>query len=382
MTRANTDGVSMAGWTRTAFTRLLGLRYPIVQGPFGGGLSTTELVGAVSSAGGLGSFGANLLQPGELDATITELEQSVDGSFAVNLWIPTKDQPTRIDEGVRRAGLDLLRDWYAELGVADPELSGDPLLPDYDQQVGVLLERRPPVFSFVFGIPSAAVLRECRLRAIVTVGAATNLDEGLALEAAGVDVVVASGIEAGGHRPSFLGRASDSLSTGPLTAQLSYKLGVPVVAAGGIADGRGIASAIALGAAGVQLGTAFLATDESGVPEGHRDALLNERARFTTLTRAISGRLARSVRTEFVDSLAGKDREIPDYPQQLWLTAPLRAHGAAAGNAEVLSLWAGQGASLLRERTSASVLMERLVEDTGRVLTDLAALSASSASVS
>jgi nitronate monooxygenase len=350
---------------------LFNTQYPIVQGPFGGGVSTVALAAAVSNAGGLGSFGAHHLQPDQLDATLSALDAATALPFAVNLWVPTDDQPPGIDEETFNIGMARLRPWYDALGATQPEYSQQ-ALPDFDEQVEVVLARRPRVFSFVFGIPSAKVLRECRRLGIVTVGAATNLDEGRALQAASVDTVVASGIEAGGHRPSFLRPAEESVSTGPLTAQLTRELKVPVIAAGGIADGRGIASAFALGAEGVQVGTAFLATEQSAASEVHRQVLRSDRARYTMLTRAFSGRHGRGVRNDFLDAFADTNA-IPPYPQQLWLTAPLRAAGTQQANPEVLFLYAGQGAPLLRpEHTDAGQLLRFLVADTSRVLARLA----------
>jgi nitronate monooxygenase len=366
--------MSMTAWSTTRFSDLVGLHYPIVQGPFGGGLSTVELTAAVSNAGGLGSFGGNHLQPDELDATIRTLEAASSNPFAVNLWVPIPGQPSGIDEQTFLAGLARLRPWYDALDLPAPEYRPQSL-PDFDKQVEVVLERRPRVFSFVFGVPSADILNECRRRGILTVGAATNIDEGRALEAAGVDAVLASGTEAGGHRPSFLRPAEESVATGPLTAMLSAMLRVPVVAAGGIADGRGIASALALGADGAQLGTAFLATEQSAAPAVHRRTLSDPRARYTILTRAFSGRLGRGIRNAFLDALAADDAaDIPPYPQQLWLTAALRAAGARTDNPEVLFLYAGQATPLLhKEHTDAASLVQFLVDDTDRVLAGLSA---------
>ncbi|MFI2349606.1 NAD(P)H-dependent flavin oxidoreductase [Streptomyces sp. NPDC019443] len=362
----------MTSWASTRISELFDAQYPIVQGPFGGGVSTVALATAVSNAGGLGSFGGHHLQPHQLDATVGALAAATGRPFAVNLWVPTADQPRGIDEETFRTGLARLRPWYDALGVDLPEYRPQ-TLPDFDEQVEVVLERRPRVFSFVFGIPSPRVLAECRRRGIVTVGAATNLDEGRALEAGGVDVVVASGNEAGGHRPSFLRPAEESVATGPLTAQLSSELRVPVIAAGGIADGRGIAAAFALGAEGAQLGTAFLATEQSAAPAVHREVLHTDRARYTMLTHAFSGRHGRGIRNDFLDALATDPADIPPYPQQLWLTAPLRAAGTERANPEVLFLYAGQGAPLLdKAHTDAGELVRFLVTDTDRVFARLA----------
>ncbi|NRQ39731.1 nitronate monooxygenase [Nonomuraea sp. NN258] len=366
----------MTDWTRTRVSGLFGTRYPIVQGPFGGGVSTVALTAAVSAAGGLGSYGGHHLPADELDTTLKNLRAATDQPFAVNLWVPTEGQPTGIDEDTFRAGMARLRPWYDALELPQPDYTPQSL-PDFGEQVDVVLEHRPAVFSFVFGLPGPRVLAECRRRGIVTVGAATNLDEGRALADARVDVVVASGVEAGGHRPSFLRPAEESVATGPLTAQLAGTLRVPVIAAGGIADGRGIAAAFALGAEGAQVGTAFLATEQSGALEVHKRELHGDRARYTLLTRAFSGRHGRGIRNAFLDAFADDPfpglGPIPPYPQQLWLTAPLRAAGV---DPEVLFLYAGQGAPLLHPaRTDAGDLLRFLAEDTDRVLARLATLS-------
>jgi nitronate monooxygenase len=173
------------------------------------------------------------------------------------------------------------------------------------------------VFSFVFGIPSAAILEECRKLNIKTVGAATTLDEALALEAAGVDMIIASGFEAGGHRPSFLAPAEESITgTFVLLQIIKEKVKTPVIAAGGIATGRGIAAALTLGADAVQVGTAFLACDESGALPIHRQMLFSNAAKYTTLSRAFTGRLGRGITSRIAKDLAGKEKQFLPFPLQ------------------------------------------------------------------
>lgn len=356
----------MADWTRTALTRDLGIDYPLVQGPFGGGTSTVALAAAVSQAGGLGSYGANHLHPEELDRTLTALAAATSRPFNVNLWVPLPGEPRTLTAAAHTRGAAALAPWFERLGVDLPTHT-PPRPPVFEEQVEVLLAHRPAVFSFVFGIPNPAILAQCARLGIYTIGAATHLDEAVALQEAGVDAVVASGYEAGGHRPAFLRPATDTVATGPLTAQLTRALSLPVIAAGGIADGRGIASALLLGAAGVQLGTAFLATEQSGAPAAHKQVLRSPRARHTTLTRAFSGRLARGVRNDFLDAHEG-DTTTPPYPQQLWLTAPLKAAAARLGDPEALALWSGQSASLVPGHTDAGQMLRHLAEDTTQVV--------------
>lgn len=349
--------------SKTEAVRRLGIRYPIIQGPFGGGLSTTRLASTVSNLGGLGSFGAHMLPAGDIGGLVAELRAKTGSPFAVNLWVSDHDMGgLDLDEASFDRGWRLFEPYFRELGVARPErmTRGHP---DFDEQVDALLEARPPVFSFVFGIPSAAVLAECRRRGIVTLGAATSIAEAQALEAAGVDLMVATGAEAGGHRPSFLASAEASLmGTLPLVQLVSRRVGVPVVAAGGVADARGVRAAFALGAQAVQIGTAFLACEESGTTDAHRDLLFSERAEQTTLTRAFTGRLARGLRNRWTDELATRSAELPPFPITSWFVSKLRPAAVAAGRTDLVSLWSGQIAPDLRHRTATDLMRSLLAE--------------------
>ena len=227
----------------------LGVEVPILQGPFGGGSSTPELVAAVSNAGGLGGFGAVGLAPDDILRTIQEPRARTAKPFAINLWVPIAGEDDReIPDAVIARAIARLRPHLRELGVPEPPRP-DRFVPAFDAQVDTLLDARPPVFSFVMGIPDPGILRDARTRGIVTVGTATTVDEAVAIADAGVDLVVASGSDAGGRRQSFLRPADVSLTgTMSLVPQIASAVGIPVVAAGGIADGRGIAAALALGA--------------------------------------------------------------------------------------------------------------------------------------
>jgi nitronate monooxygenase len=339
----------------------LGITQPIVQGPFGGGLSTTRLAATVSELGGLGSYGAHHLAPEEIGRVAAELRALTSRPFAMNLWVSDHDDgglalDAREFERVTR----LFEPWYRELGIEPPAMParyGE----RYDEQVDALLEARPPVFSFVFGVPARAVLAECRRRGIATVGAATSVAEARLLEASGVDVIVATGFEAGGHRPSFLARAEDALmGTFALTQLVAARVETPVVAAGGVADRRGVRAAFALGAEGVQVGTAFLACEESGATDEHRDVLFGEEAFATTLTRAFTGRLARGVRNRWTDEMGARTAELPPFPIQSWFAGRMRAPARVARRTDVVALWSGQIAPNLRHRTAAALWDELL----------------------
>jgi nitronate monooxygenase len=351
-------------WNETRLAEQLGVRYPIIQGPFGGGASSVELTTTVSDAGGLGSYGAESVQPEKIGSLVTEIRSKTGKPFAVNLWIPTRE-PTSVDRDALLKGGSAFDKYFREHGIELPP-PPEQVIPDYADQVRALLDAAPPVFSFVYGAPELEIIRECRRRAIFTVGTATTVQEGVFLEEAGVDCIVATGIEAGGHRPSFLRSAEISL-TGmvSLVPQLVDRVKVPVIAAGGIADGRGIRAAMALGAEGVQIGTAFLACDESAASPEHRRELFGPSRSDTILTRVFTGRLARSIRNRLTDEMAKREDELAPYPAQIWLASLLKASALERGDSSLISLWAGQSASLVRHR-KANELMEELVREAVR----------------
>ncbi len=339
----------------------LGVRYPIIQGPFGGGLSTPALTAAVAELGGLGSYGAHVLSPAEILAVAAQIRRLSDRPFALNLWISDHD-PGGLDLDPKR--FQRLAERYApyfeQLGLPPPS-APTWLTHRYEDQVQALLEARPPVFSFVFGIPAPAILAECRRRDIVTIGAATSIAEALALDDAGVDLIIASGFEAGGHRPAFLAPAERSLiGTLALVPLISDRVRAAVIAAGGIVDGRGVRAALSLGAQAAQLGTAFLACEESGAEAAHRELLFDPKAQDTVLTRAFTGRLARGIRNRWTDDIDADVRALPPFPLQSWFVAQLKHAAFVAGRTDLVPLWCGQGAPNLRHRRCAD-LMQALI---------------------
>lgn len=337
------------------FLSRVGLVHPIVQGPFGGGYSSAALVAAVSNAGGLGSFGVHHLRPEAILQTAAAIRALTTKPFALNIWLSNHD-PGGADpapEALRRVH-DRLRPHYDELGLEAVEPPRRPI-PDVDAQARAVVEARPAVLSVVFGVPSPDLVAACRERDIVIVGAATTVDEARVLEAAGVDAIVASGFEAGGHRPSFLAPAEDSLhGTMALVPLVAQAVRVPVIAAGGIADARGVAAARALGADAVQIGTAFLACEESAAPAIHRKQLFDAHGSGTVLSRVYTGRLARGLRNRLHDDLRNAER-LP-YPAQSWLIGGLRDAALAQRRSDLISLWAGQAAGLLTHRRAADLM--------------------------
>lgn len=335
---------------------LLGLDVPIVLGPFGG-MSSVALTAAVSDAGGLGSYGLYGYSAERIAETAQHLRSATDRPFALNLWIPTGDEaePDDVDLG---PALRAVAPLYDELGIEAPAGRPDRFLPAIDEQLDAVLAARPAVLSCVFGMPAAAVVAEAQARGIRVVGAATTPAEAVAVAAAGADAVVASGFEAGGHRVSFLQPAERSLvGTLALVPQVVDAVDIPVIAAGGIADRRGVAAAFALGASGVQVGTAFLRTRQSAASAAHRDALARLTADGTVLTRAVTGRLARGIRNRLIDHIEEVGAVAP-FPAQSWVVGALRAEANRRGDGDLQSLWAGQAAALARFDDAADVFAE------------------------
>jgi nitronate monooxygenase len=359
-------------WKHNRLTQRLGLDVPIVQGPFGGGLSSVRLLKAVSDAGGLGSFGAHHLTPDQIHALVREARAATARPFAINLWVSDHDAGgLDVPRDSYERALASLRPIYRELGAAEPSYP-PPRGPRYTEQVAALLDARPPVFSFVYGLPDAATLAACRERGIATIGTATTVEEAVALDRGGVDFIVATGMEAGGHRVSFLAAAEESLQgLVSLVPQVVDAVSVPVIAAGGLADGRGIAAALALGAEGVQIGTAFLACDESEAALLHKQRLLDGLPKPTMLTRAFTGRLARGLANELLRRASAPGTVHAAYPAQSALLQPIRAAAITGGDPEYVPMWSGQSASLLRQRHAAE-LLRSLVSDTERRFADLA----------
>ncbi|MGW8764040.1 NAD(P)H-dependent flavin oxidoreductase [Streptomyces sp. NPDC055815] len=346
------------------FGELVGIRLPVVQGPFGGGLSSVELAAAVSEGGGLGSYGAHIHTPEEITALVAKLRAATGRPFAVNLWVPQEGEAEarQAPASALAEHIERLRPYYEELGVRAPSAEDVRAWPDFDAQLDALIAAAPPVISLVMGLPPRRLVTEAGRRGIVVVGTATTVEEAVALEAAGVDAIVASGSDAGGHRGAFLRPVRESLvGTFSLIPQVADAVSVPVVAAGGIADGRGVAAALALGADAVQVGTGFLAARESGASEAHRRILGTPQARTTVLTRLFSGRTARGIPNGFVRDMAAHEERVPPYPVQNALMGPVRRAAAEQGRPEYVNLWAGQAAALAQEAPRAAAYLSALV---------------------
>lgn len=350
------------GWKNTRITHLLNISYPILQGPFGGGLSSAELVAEVSNAGGLGGYGAYQLEPESIRETITDIRKLTGGSFNMNLWVNDQDELSESELLQRKmASLVHLEPYFEEVGLAIPPF---PLIVQqkrFEKQVEVLLEMNVPVASFVFGIPDSYLLKEFKKRGIITIGAATTLEEGLALDKTEMDLIVASGMEAGGHRPAFIRPAEESLTgTFVLTQQLAKHTQKPIISAGGIANSQGIKAALTLGAQAVQIGTAFLACEESGANANYRSVIFSEAAKQTILTRAFTGRLGRGTASTIAAALKETNAVLPFPLQQEWLK-DFRREAVNQRKNEMITFWMGQIATEVKP-LKARDLMQSLVK--------------------
>jgi nitronate monooxygenase len=338
--------------------RLSFLDLPIVLAPIAGA-ATVELVAAVSEAGGFGILPCAYAAPEQIVRDVDALRALTKRPFGVNLFVEAL--PYARDEARIVAAHAALRSYRAELGILHPATPAAP--PErYREQIEAVLAVRPAAFTFTFGIPAAAALARFRDAGILTLGTATTVAEARALAAAGVDGIFAQGSEAGAHRGTFLGAVEDSLvGTLALVPQVVDATRLPVIAAGGIGDGRGVAAVLALGAEAAALGTSFLLADESGIAPAYRAALASARAERTTLTRVFSGRAARGIPNRATGELRDPE-DIAPYPFQNALTRDVRNAAAAQGNAEFLSLWAGQAAALARPGPAAEIVARLMRE--------------------
>jgi nitronate monooxygenase len=351
------------------FLRRLQLAHPIIQAPLAGGGDTPELVAAVCNAGALGFIGAAYLTPQQIAETAATVRSMTKRAFGINLFAPLPEPSLPASA---EAALARVAPYFRELGLPSPSLPSKPTH-IFADQLAAALECGASAFSFTFGILPAELMRAIKQRSMFLLGTATTVSEAIELEKAGADAIVAQGSEAGGHRGTFGGDFhSCMIGTISLVPQVVDAVHVPVIASGGIMDGRGIAAALALGASAVQMGTAFLTCDEAGTSLAYREAILHAREDQTCITRAFSGRPARGIANRFASEMESTDSEgaILPFPLQNALTRPLRTAAAKQGRAEFLSLWAGQGIRLARRQCAAD-LIARVARETDEVLSKL-----------
>ena len=337
---------------------LLGVAIPVIQAPMAG-VQGSELTIAVSNAGGLGSLPCAMLAPEDLQKELATIGEQTDRPYNVNFFC---HQQAQVDSQQDSAWQASLAPYYQELGLSAEAFSGVGRKPFDSDIVDLLAEFRPPVVSFHFGLPSPELLARVRSWGSKVLSSATTIEEAIWLEANGADAVIAQGLEAGGHRGMFL---SDNIATQvgtlSLVPQVVEAIDIPVIAAGGIADARGVAAVMALGAAGAQVGTAYLLCPEAATSEVHRKALKSDRASVTALTNVFTGRPARSIVNRIIREIGPISADTPAFPRAAAALTPLRKIAESRGSGEFSPLWAGQNTSGCKE-VAAGVLTRELAE--------------------
>lgn len=340
-------------------TKLLGIRHPIIQAPMAGGVTTTALVTEASKAGCLGMIGAGYLSAEQLYDQILEVQKETQ-QFGVNLFVP---KPFTLNQSEVQEATERLYPINAALSLeqTEPSINSyEALKQTFDQQIEVIISTHVPVCSFTFGLPSDDIVRRLKDNGTVLIGTATTVSEAIACEKAGMDLVTVQGSEAGGHRGNFLHHQEESMiGLMSLIPQATDAVKIPVIAAGGIMDGRGIAASLMLGAQAVQMGTAFLTTTESGANPLHKEKILSSAEDEVILTRAFSGKWARGIQNTYTLAMQQEQYLLPDFPITNSLTKPIRHAAGQQNNSEFLSLWSGQSSRLARSE-SVRELVERI----------------------
>lgn len=339
--------------TTTSLQQILGTELPLIQAPMAG-IQVSAMAIAVSNAGGLGSLPAAMLGTDALRSEIAAIRAGTDKPYNVNFFCHTPPEPSAEREATWRTAL---APYYAEYGIDAASIPTGPGRNPFSAEVADLLaEFRPPVVSFHFGLPPEALLAQVHGWGAKVLASATTVEEALWLEAHGADAVIAQGLEAGGHRGHFLSHdLTKQLGTFALLPQLVKALKLPVIAAGGIADADGVAAAMSLGAAGVQIGTAYMLTPEATTSALHRAALKSEAARHTALTNLFTGRPARGIVNRVMRDLGPIGAAAPEFPLATSAIAPLRAKAEAKGSGDFSPLWSGQNATGCREIPAAEL---------------------------
>ncbi|MET6996500.1 NAD(P)H-dependent flavin oxidoreductase [Chitinophaga defluvii] len=338
----------------------LKVQYPVIQAPMLG-VTTPAMVAGVSNAGGLGSLPIGGLSKEESSQLISATRRLTQQPFAVNLFMHTLPASTAAEINTMKTLLTAIAGKY---GINDEALiSEEAPFYTYHDQLSLLLEQHVNIVSFTFGIPDDASIRLLKDAGVYLIGTATCVEEALILEQKGINAIVAQGIEAGGHRGSFLpGSPLPQVGSMALIPEITDHVSVPVIAAGAIADARSIMAAHILGAQGFQPGSIFLRCAESKAAQPYKDAVQRSRDTATQLTNVFTGRWARGISNDFMQTVAAAGIKIPPYPVQNMLTTTLRKHAAAANKSELLSLWAGQRAAIATDKT-AKAIFEQLIAD-------------------
>lgn len=345
------------------FAHQLGIRLPILLAPMAGACPPSSSI-AVANAGGLGACGALLMKTEEIQAWGAAFREGSAGEFQINLWIPGAPPVRNLDLEKRQ------RTFLAMWGPPVPPEAGDAVLPDFEAQCQAMLSLSPKAISSIMGLYAPAFVSELKARGILWFANATTVAEAKAAEEAGADAIVAQGMEAGGHRGAFRADEAERQMVGlmALLPQVVDAVAVPVIAAGGIADARGVAAALILGASAIQIGTGFLRSPEAKMHSAYSERLAHAEAHETMITRAFTGRPGRSVATTYVRAAGAPDAPSPAlYPVQRGLTRAMREAAQKAGDADRMQLWAGQAAKLARNQPAGAISQE-LWEEASRLL--------------
>jgi nitronate monooxygenase len=368
------ESIMSEGSFVTPFAQRFEMRVPVVQAPMAGGATTPAMVAAVSNAGGLGFLAGAALSPEKIASEVAAIRALTDRPFGVNLFVL---EPAAPDDAAVRRALEAIDPLRADLGLP-PGQSLERYAPDFRAQLDTLIELRVPLASFTFGLLPADDVARLHANGLYVIGTATHVAEGVAWRDAGADAIAAQGAEAGAHRGTFIGAFEDALiGTMALVPQLVDATGLPVLAAGGIMDGRGIVAALALGAQAAMMGSAFLTCHESSIPQVWKTRVRTMSDTSTSVTRAITGRHARGIRNPLMQRLSETMDKIAPYPVQNALTQELRQSAGRAQNGDYLSLWSGQGAPLgraRREGLGAAELMAQLEQEWRAATARIAAL--------
>lgn len=349
-------------WNNTEITKILNLRYPIIQGPFGGNFSSVRLSSLISNIGGMGSFGLNSYTSESILEINKKMRLKTNNTYALNLWVPLEKDPAISFEASKLLEIIPSYKKIFEKFNVDIDLNKISKGIDFEDQITAVLKASPPVASFIFGIPNKDIIQELKSRKIKTIATATTLEEALLIEESGIDIVVASGKEAGGHRASFLKTVEDSMhSTEELLKKIKNKLNIPIIAAGGISNGSSAYRMLRIGASAVQLGTAFLATEESNASDEHKARLFSKNLN-TTLSKIFTGRTARLIDNKLLKELQHiKDQNIAPYPYQSSMLSSLRKELIKKKEFDYIAYWSGQPSSRLKHH-SAEKLFKSIIK--------------------
>ncbi|PSL40455.1 nitronate monooxygenase [Planomicrobium soli] len=345
---------------KTPICELLGIEYPIIQAGMAGGPTTVELVSAVSAAGGLGTLGAAYMEPKALHLAISDIKARTSKPFGVNLFATeATDDFSRLEEVQQ-----VLNSFRTELGIGGPPASL--ASPDWSsEQLEICLELDVPIISTAFGLLSAEQMAQAKSKNAKIIAMVTTVDEAKLAEQAGVDAIVAQGSEAGGHRSTFKlanHPYGAQIGTMSLVPQVVDAVNIPVIAAGGIADGRGLVASLVLGAQAVQVGTRFLASEESAAHKVYKQSLFDSTEESTVITKSFSGRPARGIKNRFIEEFEQAKIEPLPFPSQNTATKDIRAAASEKANPEFMSLWAGQSTRMLTQEMKAADIVREIME--------------------